>query len=249
MADLGAVGVAGNASPDTLFDEGDIDPFTTWFPDGEQIDIGHSVIGASQWQLSGVDLVTSLIDITGTITGRVYYDGAPLSNQAVILHLTAGHLNNDWTRTDDDGYFAFYGLHTGSNYYYISVPGSVSGILKVNLTADTFVEIGLYSMAARRPLVLINGRITEAPDGTTWSVGVPASPVTTYSADVGDGSNTSYTITHSLGTRDVVVETRDNNSPYGVVDVDWEATSTSAITITFEAAPTTNRYRVNIIAV
>jgi hypothetical protein len=248
MADLGAIGIQINGSIETLFDEGDIDHNTTWAPHGEQIDALQYHIIANQWQIDDDDLITSLIDTSGTISGKVYYDGIPLDRQTVILHLSASHFDVSRARTDSGGNFVFYGLNKSSNYYYITVPGSSSGIVRVNLTADAFVEIGLYSVSSRRPLVLINGIITEAPDGTTWAVGVPAAAVSTYSANVGDGTNTSYTITHSLGTRDVVVETRDNNSPYGVVDVNWEATTTSAITITFESPPTTNRYRVNIIA-
>jgi hypothetical protein len=179
----------------------------------------------------------------------VYLDTVPLANQIVWLHhRPTGNLLRK-TFTDSSGYITIYGLEQTANVYYLTtIYGTTAKALNINVTPTTFVEIQLYTMTARRPLVLINGRITEAPDGTTWAVGVPESAVSTYSANVGDGSNVSYTITHSLGTRDLIVETRDNNSPYGVVDVDWEATTTNAITITFQNAPSTNRYRVNIIA-
>lgn len=68
--------------------------------------------------------------------------------------------------------------------------------------------------------------------------------VTKYSANVGDGSNTSYTITHNLGTRDVTVAVYDNSSPYAEVICDVQHTSTSAITLLFSVAPTSNQYRV-----
>jgi len=68
--------------------------------------------------------------------------------------------------------------------------------------------------------------------------------VTKYAANVGDGSNTSYTITHNLGTRDVIVTIYDNSSPYAEVICDVQHTSTTAITLLFSVAPTSNQYRV-----
>ncbi len=65
-----------------------------------------------------------------------------------------------------------------------------------------------------------------------------------YGANVGDGSATSYTISHNLGTKDVNVTVYDNSSPYAEVVVDVQHTSTSAITLLFSVAPTSNQYRV-----
>lgn len=65
-----------------------------------------------------------------------------------------------------------------------------------------------------------------------------------YAANVGDGSNTSYTVTHSLNTKDVTVAVYDNSSPYAEVICDVQHTSTSAITLLFSVAPTSNQYRV-----
>jgi len=65
-----------------------------------------------------------------------------------------------------------------------------------------------------------------------------------YAANVGDGTNTSYTVTHSLNTKDVTVAVYDNSSPYAEVICDVQHTSTSAITLLFSVAPTSNQYRV-----
>ena len=65
-----------------------------------------------------------------------------------------------------------------------------------------------------------------------------------YAASVGDGSATSYTVTHNLGTRDVTVAVYDNSSPYAEVVCDVQHTSTTAITVLFSVAPTSNQYRV-----
>ena len=55
-----------------------------------------------------------------------------------------------------------------------------------------------------------------------------------------------FTATHNLGTRDVVVSVYSNSSPYGEVEVDVDHTSTSVVTLTFAAAPTAGAYRVVI---
>lgn len=65
-----------------------------------------------------------------------------------------------------------------------------------------------------------------------------------YGADVGDGTATSYTITHNLGTKDVQVTVYDNTAPYAEVICDVQHTSTSAVTLLFSVAPTSNQYRV-----
>lgn len=68
--------------------------------------------------------------------------------------------------------------------------------------------------------------------------------VSKYAANVGDGSATSYTITHNLGTRDVVVSVYDNSAPYAEVICDVQHSTTNTITLLFSVAPTSNQYRV-----
>lgn len=68
--------------------------------------------------------------------------------------------------------------------------------------------------------------------------------VTKYSTNVGNGSATSYTVTHNLNTRDVTVGIYDNESPYAEVMADVEHATTNTITVLFSVAPTTNKYRV-----
>ena len=67
----------------------------------------------------------------------------------------------------------------------------------------------------------------------------------TYATSIGDGSNTSYTVTHNLGTQDVIVQLYDASS-LDTVYADVVRTSTSVVTIDFATAPTTNDIRVLI---
>jgi hypothetical protein len=69
-----------------------------------------------------------------------------------------------------------------------------------------------------------------------WSSDITTTVVSPYT----------FTATHNLGTRDVIVQVFANSSPYGQVEVDVDHTSTSAVTLTFATAPTAGAYRVVI---
>jgi hypothetical protein len=116
-----------------------------------------------------------------------------------------------------------YGLQTGASGAEVKL-ATTSGL---NLSSDLAVGAGNGIQ------VLTN---TVAID--------TAVVVTKYAANVGDGSATSYTVTHNLGTKDVIVSLYDNSSPYAEVICDVQHTSTSAITLVFSTAPTSNQYRV-----
>jgi hypothetical protein len=69
-----------------------------------------------------------------------------------------------------------------------------------------------------------------------------------YAASFGDNSATSFTITHNLGTRDVIVQVYPNASPYDTWLCDVERTDANTVTLRFTTAPTTNQFRVVILA-
>ena len=84
-------------------------------------------------------------------------------------------------------------------------------------------------------------------DGTKFAPGSDTGLAgTVHTSTIGDGSATSFTITHSLGTRDVVVVARNAASPYEVIDVRWEATTTATVTLDFSAAPSANSVSVGV---
>lgn len=65
-----------------------------------------------------------------------------------------------------------------------------------------------------------------------------------YVTTIGNGSSTSITVTHNLGTRDVVIQVYRVASPYDTVYMDVERTTTNSATLKFASAPATNEYRV-----
>jgi hypothetical protein len=116
-----------------------------------------------------------------------------------------------------------YGLQTGASGAEIKL-ATTSGL---NLSSDLAVGAGNGIQ------VLTN---TVAID--------TAVVVTKYGANVGDGSSTSYTITHNLNTRDVQVTLFDNSAPYAEVICDVLHTTVNTVTLQFSIAPTSNQYRV-----
>lgn len=97
------------------------------------------------------------------------------------------------------------------------------------------------------PSGAISGEVLKF-DGTKFvSATASSAPASvSYEETIGNNSSTSFTITHNLGTKDLNVIVRENTSPYEVVDVRWEATSTASVTLDFNAAPGTSSKRVII---
>lgn len=96
-----------------------------------------------------------------------------------------------------------------------------------------------------------NGLAVGAGTGITVSTGTVSIDTSVvarkYSANVGDNSNSTITITHNLGTRDVIVSLREASSPYATVEPDIAMTTTNTVTLSFAVAPTTDQYRVTVI--
>jgi hypothetical protein len=94
---------------------------------------------------------------------------------------------------------------------------------------------------------VFSGTKGELDANIAWSnvTGTPTFPVkyaTTLST-----SATSYTVTHNLGSADVVVSVYEVGSPYAEIICDIEHTSTTTCTIKFAVAPSANTYRVVVI--
>lgn len=62
---------------------------------------------------------------------------------------------------------------------------------------------------------------------------------------IGDGANTSYTVTHNFGTRAVVVQVFDS-STYDTVIADVVRTTTDSVTVSFSVAPASGAFTVVI---
>ena len=120
--------------------------------------------------------------------------------------------------------------------------------LNTDFTGDPTVDAGLRVERGNSADVQL--RWAETPD--QWEVTNDGtnyhSIVRKFSSDITTTEETpfTFTATHNLGTRDVVVAVYSNSSPYAEVEVDVDHTSTSVVTLTFAAQPTAGAYRVVI---
>ena len=64
-----------------------------------------------------------------------------------------------------------------------------------------------------------------------------------FATSIGDGTTTTYTVTHNLNTRDVIVQLVDN-STYDTVYADVVRDTVNTVQVSFTVAPTTNDIRV-----
>ncbi|VTU32353.1 hypothetical protein H4CHR_02994 [Variovorax sp. PBS-H4] len=113
---------------------------------------------------------------------------------------------------------------------------TTNGAITIGTTSLAFVQTGAGTTYTQGTGISISGGV----------IAVDSTVARKYSATVGDGSATSIAITHSLGTQDVHVQVRDA-STNAIVEVDWVATSTTVVTLTFAVAPASNAYRVVVI--
>lgn len=152
----------------------------------------------------------------------------------------------------------------------VEIDGSltVGGNLTVNGTVTT---LNTETVAIEDNVILLNGNVTGTPsadagievergdlantsilwkeadklweltnDGTNYH-----SIARKYAETLAD-SQTTYTVTHNLGTKDVIVQIYEVASPYAQIETDVEHTSNSVATIKFASAPAGGAYRVVI---
>lgn len=126
----------------------------------------------------------------------------------------------------------------------------------VNLTLETttitFVSFGADTPAASETVA---GKIEIATQGETDAgtddvravtpLKFKTSPLRAkgFSGDVGNGSLTQIDVVHNLATRDVMVQVRENASPYSYVVCDSQALDTNTTRLIFGVAPTSAQYR------
>lgn len=68
-----------------------------------------------------------------------------------------------------------------------------------------------------------------------------------FTTDVGDASNTTFTITHNLNTRDIIVQVYENTFFTQIIPTGITRTSTTQAVITFGATPGVDEYKVIVI--
>lgn len=187
-------------------------------------------------------------------TNRVLVKNQGTASQNGIYVAAAGA----WTRaTDADGageldyastVAVLGGVTNGGTTWFLSTPGPIT----IGTTAQTWVLFTSSTAYTAGFGLSLTGRsfaVSPASGG-----GIEADVTGVYlSADVSrgyttnlSGSSTTYTVTHNLGTKNVVVQVYENaTDDLWVVGV--QTATTNTVVVTFASAPASNAYRCSVV--
>lgn len=191
-----------------------------------------AVSAVTSTELGYLDGVTSAIQTQlngkqGTLTAG---DGIDISSNTISVDLTGsdsiGALAADTSGTAVESADYILIARNGESVERVNVDD-----LGVSTSNASFTGKGIVELATvNETLTGTDGTRAVTPQGLAG---------TKYIATIGDGTATSYTVTHSLGSRRVMVQLYDSSS-YEQVYAQVVRTTSSAITVDFNTAPTTN---------
>jgi len=191
--------------------------------------------------------------LTGNVivTGDLAVNGGDINSTATTLNINANSTGASGTGTVViDGSLTVTGTTTTVNTETINLADNII-LLNSNATGTVTAHAGIEIERGDAANVLFQWN--ETADDWEFQAynhaGTPALTTykvpTTFSASIGDGSATAYTVTHNLGSKDVIVQLYDVSS-FDTVYADVVRTSTEVVTVTFAVAPISNDIRVLI---
>jgi hypothetical protein len=119
----------------------------------------------------------------------------------------------------------------------------VPGVASTVASLDDLTDVVIGSATPNQVLVY-------QEDGTWTAADAPIPSVegSAYFSTIGDGIETTFTIAHNLGTRDIFISTRDALEPYSSFITSWDAIDSNNIILYFENPPALGSVRVSIYA-
>jgi hypothetical protein len=194
--------------------------------------------------------VTLGTDTTGnyiaTITGtanEIEVSGSGSENSAVTIGLP-----DSVTITSDltvGGNLTVNGTLTSLNTEQVTIEDNVV-VLNSNVTGSPAANAGIEVERGTSTNTSIIWNETD-DKWTLTNNGANYHAITRKYVETLSTSATSYTVTHNLGSSDVLVQVSEVASPYSKVETDVELTSDSVVTIKFATAPSSGAYKVVVI--
>jgi len=191
----------------------------------------------------GTDTTGSYVSTIAGTTGEITVSGSGSESAAITIGLP-----DDVTVTGN--------LSIGGN---LDVQGSINSIsttevnivdnkvvLNTNVTGAPSADAGLKVNRGTSADVELLWNET-ADQWTLTNDGTNYHEITRKYKTTLNTSATSYTVTHNLGTKDIVTAIYEVASPYAQIEADVEHTSDSVVTIKFAVAPASGEYRVVVI--
>ena len=145
---------------------------------------------------------------------------------------------------DSSGRFKFIPDATNDSEVFSGTAGQIE--------ASTFIGALQGNAATATSATSVTGivGILNGGTGTTTASGARTNlGVASYKQSIGDGSTTSFVITHNLGTIDVIVQLYDDTSVNDTVYADVQRNNINYITVLFNSPPSTNQIKVLIMSV
>jgi hypothetical protein len=194
----------------------------------------------------------SILDLRSqlnTVEGGISNDHGGLYGLADDDHSQYVHIDN--VRTISANHTFSNGLT--SNGLISSSSGNFTSSLQVNgtgvsISGHTHTSSNITDFnSSVSGLLPVTNIVAGSGIGVSSTSGVFTVNLDAYSVLIGDGSATSYTVTHNLGaTNDVHVSVRETGTNYYVYP-DVKYVNSNSVIIEFSSTPTTNQYRVSII--
>jgi hypothetical protein len=249
-----------NVDLSTALEAGDVIDGVTLVA-GNRVLVKHQTTGADNGlyvvQSSGAAVRADDANISSEVTAGFFTfveEGTLYGNTGWVLTtdnpITLGTTPLTFTQFSGTGTFtAGSGLTLNGTEFSVDVTPSSTNASLINTGGA--VEVKLNTSDGLE--VTANGVGINNGTGFTFSSGALVFDtangygVRKIASSVGDGSATSYTVTHGLATRDVTIQIFDNASPYAQVEADVEHTDSNTATIKFAVAPTTDQYRVVVV--
>lgn len=213
--------------------------YATFFYDASASSVSEAVFSLGFTATEPTSTVSSLTvgRLVANVTGDLTGNAATATKLATARSISISG-DATWTVSFDGSANVTSGLTLANSGVTANTYGSANSVAQV-----TFDAKGRATSASNVVIAITTGQVTDF-DSAVQSI------ISSYRAvaNVGDGTNTSYAITHGLGTRDVIVQVYDNAS-FETIYTDVARTSANVVTLTFATAPASNAYRVLISAV
>jgi len=207
------------------------------------------LINGTDWKQSVRVGTTANITLSGTQT----VDGVALNvgDRVLVKNQTTASQNgiyvvsaSGWTRSSDaatspqvtSGMATLIeeGATLDNTQWVLSTPNPIT----LNTTNLTFVQIGAATTYVGGTGIIVAG--------TTVSIDTTLVGRKVVGPAIGDGTTTTFTITHTLNTTDVIVQVY-STSTGETVECDTVRASTTSVTVTFASAPAAGAYKVVLI--
>jgi hypothetical protein len=198
--------------------------YATFFYDASVSSVSEAVFTLGQTSTEPTSTVSGLtVDVTGNAST------ATALQTARTISITG---DATWTVTFDGTANVTSGLTLANSGVTAATYGSASSVAQV-----TFDAKGRATSASSVTIAITASQVTDFTSAVQAIIDGSGAV-----ANVGDGSNTAYTITHNLNSRDVIVQVYDN-ATYDTVYVDTTRSTVNTVVLTFATAPASNAYR------